>query len=335
MEPNAYPTQSVFSGFVPAEPNGVGTLETPYLIGDANELGTIWYRPLAHYRLTSEIDLSGIDWSNAIVPWFDGRFDGNGYCIRSLQMQGAALGLFGALGYGGEVMNLGVEDVNVTGTGNSIGSLVAFNYGRISFCHSTGTVSGISDVGGLVGDSWTGSRISSCYSNCTVIGDEHVGGLLGSNWGIVRSSYSSGPVNGQWYVGGLTGSSWYRANIHSCYNTGAVTGIGHIGGLAGHNGALGGVYACYSTGRVTGDEVLGGLVAFNDGGHIVYSFWDRQTSGLSQSAAGTGKTTSQMQNINTYLNEHWDFVNETDNGTDEIWFMPENDYPKLWWQAIE
>jgi hypothetical protein len=39
-----------------------------------------------------------------------------------------------------------------------------------------------------------------------------------------------------------------------------------------------------------------------------------------------------MQAVDTYLNTGWDFVNETANGTEDIWWMPENDYPRLWWQ---
>ncbi|AQQ09586.1 hypothetical protein L21SP3_01392 [Sedimentisphaera cyanobacteriorum] len=42
-----------------------------------------------------------------------------------------------------------------------------------------------------------------------------------------------------------------------------------------------------------------------------------------------GKSTAQMQDINTFLDAGWDFEGESANGEEDIWFMPENGYPKL------
>jgi len=36
----------------------------------------------------------------------------------------------------------------------------------------------------------------------------------------------------------------------------------------------------------------------------------------------------------TFLGAGWDFVGETANGTEDIWWILEGkDYPRLWWQA--
>jgi len=41
-----------------------------------------------------------------------------------------------------------------------------------------------------------------------------------------------------------------------------------------------------------------------------------------------------MQMAQTFLDAGWDFVGETANGTDDIWWIPEGkDYPRLWWEA--
>jgi len=114
-----------------------------------------------------------------------------------------------------------------------------------------------------------------------------------------------------------------------------ITGIdkhgGHIGALAGYSSGY--ISSSYSTGTVIGDEYVGGLVISNMLGSVVTSsFWDIDTSGQSTSDGGSGLPTVDMQSIDNFLNAGWDFVNETDNGTDDIWFMPENDCPKLWWQ---
>ena len=35
----------------------------------------------------------------------------------------------------------------------------------------------------------------------------------------------------------------------------------------------------------------------------------------------------------TFLEAGWDFVGETENGTDDIWWIDEGqDYPRLWWE---
>jgi len=40
-----------------------------------------------------------------------------------------------------------------------------------------------------------------------------------------------------------------------------------------------------------------------------------------------------MQERVTFTDELWDFVDEADNGTEEIWWIDERrDYPRLWWE---
>jgi hypothetical protein len=45
--------------------------------------------------------------------------------------------------------------------------------------------------------------------------------------------------------------------------------------------------------------------------------------------------TSLMQTASTFLEAGWDFVDETENGTEDIWWILEGqDYPSLWWELI-
>jgi len=68
---------------------------------------------------------------------------------------------------------------------------------------------------------------------------------------------------------------------------------------------------------------------------ITASFWDLETSGLVTSDGGIGKTTAEMQTAATFLEAGWDFVDETENGTENIWWILEGqDYPRLWWELI-
>jgi len=66
------------------------------------------------------------------------------------------------------------------------------------------------------------------------------------------------------------------------------------------------------------------------------SFWDIDRSGQTTSFAGTGKTTAEMQTAGTFLDAGWDFFDETQNGTDDLWWIVEGqDYPRLWWELSD
>jgi hypothetical protein len=44
----------------------------------------------------------------------------------------------------------------------------------------------------------------------------------------------------------------------------------------------------------------------------------------------TGKITTKMQDLNTFLDASWDFVDETANGGDDIWAIELNQYPSIY-----
>ncbi len=142
--------------------------------------------------------------------------------------------------------------------------------------------------------------------------------------GSVLSSVFGNPV-----VGGLVGAN--GGTIANCYSTARVLGNNSVGGLVGFN--LGTIIDCYATGSISGNYV-GGIVGSN-AGTVYNSFWDIETSGQTTSAWGTGKTTAEMQMAVTFLDAGWDFVDETANGTEDIWWILEGqDYPRLWWELI-
>ena len=43
-----------------------------------------------------------------------------------------------------------------------------------------------------------------------------------------------------------------------------------------------------------------------------------------------------MQSFETFLNAGWDFMEESANGTEDIWWILEGrDYPRSWWERAE
>ncbi len=239
--------------------------------------------------------------------------------------------------------------LDVTG----LGGLVGNNFGTISDSWASGNISGgdsfIGYFGGLVGSN-IGGTIINCFAtgNVTGIGSGsgnciQIGGLVGENGyydyqGTIINCFATGDVSGNNYSnsnGGLVGSNSQGSIISNSYSIGAVTGDYSIGGLVG--ATCGVITNCYSTGTVVGADSFGGLVGYNNdecGGTVTASFWDINTSGLTISDGGTGKTTVEMKTESTFTDAGWDFLGETANGTDNIWRMCVNDvnYPLLWWQ---
>ena len=265
---------------------------------------------------------------------FTGAFDGQGYEIRDLfsnRPDEMYVGLFGVVGEGGVVQNIGVVNADVTGYGG-VGSLVGDNEGTVSNSYSTGNVTGTGWVGGLVGVNL--GTVSNSYSTGSVTGDERVGGLVGWNEAsTVSNSYSTGSVTGRYSVGGLVGAT--SGTVSNSYSTGSVTGDVNVGGLVGEN--TGTVSTSYSTGSVTGNSSVGGLVGANPG-TVSNSFWDIETSGQSTSSGGTGKTTAQMKSIVTFSGAGWNIITVANLGTRNptyIWNVVDGEtYPFLSWEAV-
>ncbi len=102
----------------------------------------------------------------------------------------------------------------VSGVGLYAGGLVGFNYfSSISNSHSTGSVSGGTEVGGLVGNNY-GASIANSYATGNANGDSNVGGLVGGNNNSSPTEISS---------------------ITNSYATGVATSSGNVaGGLIGN-----------------------------------------------------------------------------------------------------
>ena len=270
-----------------------------------------------HYLLMADVDLSpayGGGWQPIGTDGdpFLGSLDGNNHVITGLFIDSGAddSGLFGYIGEGSSVKNVGIENCDVTG-GNFTGSLVGYNYrGTIVNCHASGLVTSAAGVfvGGLVGINSQGP-ITSCYSTVDVSGYQVVGGLVGRNNNAnIIDCYAIGNVTGAGgYVGGLLGYS----NTHTlanCFATGNVTGSTNVGGLAGY---LTWVTAsnCYAAGAVSGSSVSGGLVGIISDTTITHCYYDEDISGQNDTGKGESRTTAQMTLIDasvpTY--EGWDF----------------------------
>ena len=268
--------------------------------------------------LTADIDLKGIDWTpigKDDNKAYTGTFDGNGKTITGLTVTGSYkyAGLFGDIDENGTVKNVVLEDVQITSdnSSGSVGGVAGDSWGTIENCSVSGSVSGTTFAGGVVGSQWGGS-ITGCNSSATVKGVTYAGGIAGStnSGATLTACYATGDVTlvsndiGTCYAGGVVGNNGSSSTLKACYAWGSVTGSGsgtvYVGGVTGSND-LGTLTACYhAKGTVSGPGGATGGVAgrnFKDsmfgGGIITACYWgdNGQTQGIGEDQVGTGGTT--------------------------------------------
>ena len=267
--------------------------------------------------LTADIDLKGIDWTpigKDDNKAYTGTFDGNGKTITGLTVTGSYkyAGLFGDIDENGTVKNVVLEDVQITSDNSSgyAGGVAGDSWGTIENCSVSGSVSGTTFAGGVVGSQWGGS-ITGCNSSATVKGVIFAGGIAGeTNSGAsLTGCYATGDVTvendgtNNSHAGGVVGYNG-GGTLTACYAWGSVTGSGsgtvYAGGVTGSND-LGTLTACYHAKEtVSGPGGATGGVAgrnFKDsmfgGGIITACYWgdNGQTQGIGEDQVGTGGTT--------------------------------------------
>ena len=285
--------------------------------------------------LTGNIDLKGIDWTpigKDDNKAYTGTFDGNGKTITGLTVTGSYkyAGLFGDIDENGTVKNVVLEGVQITSDNSSgyAGGVAGDSWGTIENCSVSGSVSGTTFAGGVVGSQWGGS-ITGCNSSATVKGVIFAGGIAGeTNSGAsLTGCYATDDVTvendgtNNSHAGGVVGYNG-GGTLTACYATGNVIGTGtgtdpiYVGGVTGSNN-LGTLTACYhaaetvsgpdgaTTGGVTGRNFKDSMIG---GGIISACYWgdNGQEQGIGEDQVGTGGTTmvtdGDWQNAVTQMN---------------------------------
>ena len=202
---------------------------------------------------------------------FYGCFDGNGYAVRGIYIntQESYQGLFGNSYSGSIIANLGVAESYIYGD-TCVGGVVGYNFGTVTNCYNTCSVTGDESVGGVVGYN-EGGTVTDCYNEGSITGHISVGGVAGGSNSTVTDCYNEGSVTGVYtFIGGVVGRNIGEGTVTDCYNTGSITGINIVGGVVGYNGGNSHVTDCYNTGSVTGKTStgtsgVGGVAGDSDG----------------------------------------------------------------------
>lgn len=328
------PTMMLAESITPKRPKGDGKTE-PYQISNREEL--YWFARLvngtlpggeknvsANAKLMNDITVNeGVldEHKNLVsgkkfIPWepigtsysydkaYSGTFDGNKHTISGLYFDKTSsyqVGLFGYIGYGGKVSNVGVLDsyfqfnaegggvcgVNdgvlqncsnsstVIGTDNGaiIGGVCGTNDGTVRDCKNTGSVRGHEKIGGLCGRNEFNAIIENCFNEGTFSETvESVGGVCGENSGTIKSCYNTASVSGTGdKLGGVCSDN--SGTITNCFNEGTVSGHNFVGGVCGINSkgdiTKGVITNCFNKGTVSGAGFsVGGVCGYKSGGTI-------------------------------------------------------------------
>ncbi|MBZ9988118.1 filamentous hemagglutinin N-terminal domain-containing protein [Mesorhizobium sp. BH1-1-5] len=252
------------------------------LIYDVNGLQAINSGLTGRYALARNIDASATSSWNAGLGFislgtdgnstvqnggngFTGTFDGLGHAIDKLsvlQPSAQYVGLFGYVGAGGLVQNVGVTDATIRGN-KTLGAIAGLNAGTVTQVYSTGQL------------------FTTGYGSVS-------GGLIGENDGALSDSFSTVIVSARDTntAGGAVGTNGYSGTIDRVYASGAVdigSGGAAAGGLIGSNSAIGAVGGrvtdSYATGAVSGGAYIGGFIGANYFQSVVSGAYDTTTSG--------------------------------------------------------
>ena len=214
-------------------------------------------------RLLNDLALTSGNWYpiGKTGHAYTGTFDGDSHKITNLKVELAQdeVGFFGLIGAGGKVQKLHVQcTVKATGTANQTGGIAGVmsdteGVASITDCTFEGTVSGGSQVGGIVGSVGLNNKVERCGSDATVSGSERIGGIAGAcSYGNIYYCRNRGKVGAEnaKHVGGIVGDMQNYAVVCGSYNTGSVTGADYLGGIAGEVYVASAPLGCYNTGDV-------------------------------------------------------------------------------------
>lgn len=166
--------------------------------------------PSLNCTLTENINMAGKEWTPiGQSKGYSGTFDGQGHTITGLNISPSedAAALFHQINGDGTVMNLQLKDVTYNGV-TAMGGIAHGNYGTITACSVTGTLTNTTNNG-------------------------HVGGIAATNLGTITACWFSGTITGGSSIGGIAGSNTnagsYNGKITACYWSGEEisNGVGY------------------------------------------------------------------------------------------------------------
>ena len=317
------------NGFPPPPITDLTQITGYALVNSISDLQSVSQNLAGRYALGKDLDGAGASvtsMGSAKTP-FAGEFNGMGHSINDITIVPVysadasvqSFGLFGEIGARAAVRNLNLTNSQSSSVGNSVangidGLLAGINSGLISHVLASGTLSPSSGMasGGLVGLNY--GRIEQSAADVSIEAvSGTAAGLVASNYGRITQSYATGTIDGHGpnsLVAGLVGGNSGNGYINESFASGPV----HVDSSNG--------------------SAAGAIVGGNIAGVAPNSYWNAQTTGLTNAVGGGdvgvppashGLTTAQMSNPDSFVG--WDF------SPTGAWAIPAGwTHPVLRWQ---
>lgn len=223
---------------------------------------------IRNLNLSNFVLSSSASYVGAVVGRMDGGLveyctvDANSSIIGSSGVGGIVGGFQSTSVFGNHVVSHCTNNASVTAPkGNNVGGIVGYagsdenKTGTIQYCTNSGTVTGVSQLGGITGK-MTNGTITECTNN----------GYVTSATGMC--------------IGGIVGiTADYPVEISNVTNTKDINGVERIGGIIGENRTGNIRDNCVNSGNVEGKYYIGGFVGYHKDGVIGYSTTPSYNSG--------------------------------------------------------
>lgn len=332
---------------------GTGTSSDPFLVATANDLCNVGNNLSAYYKMTSDIDMTGVTFTGIgsdSTP-FTGTFDGDNHIISNLSITSSTdyTGLFNEVN-AGTLKNIKLYKVTINSTKGYVGSLAGktTNNTNVTNCGASDvTITGANYIGGLFGT--CGSSAIKCFAVGLNLKSTSImlGGFTGAMTENLSTTYNisqcfvEGTLDGtgQTFVGGFGAMVSGNYLIEDCYAKCNIKGNTYTGGFCGFFGGASYktvAHRCYTASPITTTATDVGCFNGTMGSstEIVNCFWDKTISIITKDGSvttgsnvgiPTGETTLQMQTQSTFTN--YNFTN--------VWAINSGEYPHLqYYQAI-
>ncbi len=183
-----------------------GSMSSVWGQTDITSLSDITDDPAGHYRLTSNVSGSGHTSIATFSGTLEAAIDPN--TKMPFRITGLDKPLFTTLT--GTVKNLVLEGVSISGNTGNTGAIAGtangaariYNVGILS-----GSVGGTGNTGGLVGLLEGTARVINCYSFATITGGSNVGGIVGNNNATTTAASINTMVMNCMFYGDITGGT--------------------------------------------------------------------------------------------------------------------------------
>ncbi|GAA2907257.1 hypothetical protein JOD62_001200 [Microbacterium keratanolyticum] len=217
----------------PAGPNLPTGEQGEFLIDEVADFSEMAAYPTQNYRVVADIDLSGSD--VRIAATFAGTFDGGGHTLSGYTSP--AGGLFAEVT--GTVQEVALEDAAVTASSSEVGLLIdrLTESGVVAEVRTSGSITGASTVGGIVGYLFGTVRDTYSEADVTANAGRQAGGIAGiaGRGSTTQRVYATGAVEvvANQNAGGLVGYSYATTTVaQSVALNASITASSHAGRIA-------------------------------------------------------------------------------------------------------